>query len=172
MDIVITLPASLPWSDTEILLNGGEDGQTNMKIKLDKRPKNFKSGERCYIAHNNLIRGYIIVDHFKLTGNIDTSRPFPKIYHGIKYTAWYQLDKPIFIKGFRGFRYMNDQLKKSFTFYRLKRFYADLIEGTEGQFVDEYRDPNETHWIVLYFGRNLSDQTLMKTIPADCLEPV
>lgn len=50
----------------------------------------------------------------------------------------------------------------------VKRFYSDIVKGTEGVCVKRWKAKGQ-EWIKLYFGKNLTGQKLHKSFPADML---
>jgi hypothetical protein len=51
------------------------------------------------------------------------------------------------------------------------RFYADVLEGTEGVCLKHWVDSRyRNEWIKLYLGTNEGGQKLKKTFPMDCVK--
>lgn len=107
-DIVVTLPATIKWSDYQKELKEAEDYSSEMNFKVSSIPKQTGVGKKCYISHNGFLVGYMAITDIvskdftcTTTGNkwkgnfIVRSGPFT-----------YLKDK-IPMKGFQGFRYIN-----------------------------------------------------------------
>lgn len=61
----------------------------------------------------------------------------------------------------------NNKYKKMIAI--LKRLYADLPPGTEGEVIKSWTDPNGCKWHRLFLGTNLSGQKLIANVPENCL---
>lgn len=49
-------------------------------------------------------------------------------------------------------------------------FYADIPEGTTGEIIKQWKEPNGNEWVKLFFGKNKSGQRLQRSFPADCVK--
>lgn len=107
MDILITLPAKIKFSEYQKELNESEKGGV-LNFKVSFLPKNSKIGDKCYLIHRGYIIGYMYISGFsnksficsvtakKWTGNfIERSGKF------------YKIPVPVKHKGFQGWRYFN-----------------------------------------------------------------
>lgn len=108
-DIVITIPASIDWSEYKKELDAVKDYSQVMNFKVSSFPKNTKTGNRCYLCYKGKVIGWMKIvgmenkefdctttgKHFK--GKfILRSGPFNKI-------------QPIEMKGFQGYRYFSEK---------------------------------------------------------------
>lgn len=105
MNIIITVPKSIPWAQYEKELKAVENGDQVMNFKVPRLPKQASVGDRCYICYNGNVIGWMSIvglvekdfvcsttgRHWK--GNfVQRSGKFNKI-------------TPVPMKGFQGFRY-------------------------------------------------------------------
>lgn len=109
-DIIITLPANIPWSEYKKELAKVEDGKEMLNFKVPFLPKEVELNKsKCYLVHKGFIVGHMLITGLSkgkftcsTTGNtwdgnfIQRSGPFT------------YLEKPIPYKGFQGFRYANN----------------------------------------------------------------
>ena len=105
MDIIITIPKSISWSDYQKELDAAEAGEI-MNFKVSNFPK-CEVGDKCYVVYDGYIRGYMFISGMSekefdctTTGN-GWSGKF------IERTGQFHYIEPIPMKGFQGFRYMN-----------------------------------------------------------------
>lgn len=106
MNIVVTLPKSIKWTDfeKELAVIADESHQKNWKVT--HFPTNTKSGDRLYVVYNGYIRGWLKITAFQnldfvcmITNNrmvgkfVSCSGPFREL-------------KPLRkMQGFQGWRY-------------------------------------------------------------------
>lgn len=106
MDIIITIPKSIPWEEYKKELKAVEDYSSVMNFKTQHFPKT-NVGDKCYLLYNGLILGWMEITGLSektfqctTTGKvwtgkfIERSGPLHKI-------------NPIPMKGFQGFRYIS-----------------------------------------------------------------
>lgn len=110
MDILITIPAKIKWSDYEKELEAVKDCKQVMNFKVPSRP-NVKAMDKCYLLHKGFIVGWMnimgVVSH---SFDCTTTK---KHYEGIfvqRCGTFNYLEKPVKMKGFQGYRYI-DNLK-------------------------------------------------------------
>lgn len=110
MDIIITLPSAIEWKYFLKDFSEIESGKNQFLFKVSKKPKNVKTGERCFLVHDGLIRGYWIIKEFKNTKFND------EFLEGfiIVPSSFYAIQPSPDMAGFRGFRYMTDEMKNEF----------------------------------------------------------
>jgi len=110
MDLIITLPSDIEWSDYEKELKAAKRGET-LNFKVGTFPAHASIGCRVYVVWRGAIRGWMT-----LTGMHE--KEFTCSTTGKKWKGkflersgdWYPLDPPIATKGFQGYRYFT--LKK------------------------------------------------------------
>ena len=106
--IIITLPSSETWENYEKELAKVKNYNNVMNFKVHNFPKGINKGDKCYVVHKGLIKGWMEIvgfseKEFKCTTTgkmwkgkfIERSGPFH-----------YLVDK-IPMKGFQGYRYLN-----------------------------------------------------------------
>jgi len=107
MDIIITLPSKINWNEYKEELRLVESEEYLLNFKVNHFPKKTNVGDKCYLLYNGYVIGWMKIvgfkeDEFKcgVTGKhwkgkfIQRSGKFHKI-------------KPIVMKGFQGYRYIN-----------------------------------------------------------------
>lgn len=113
--IIITLPSSETWENYKKELSKVKNYSNVMNFKVHNFPKGINKGDKCYIVHKGLIKGWMEIVGFSekefkcmTTGKIwkgkfiERSGPFHYLTEKIPY------------KGFQGFRYfsLSDHLLK------------------------------------------------------------
>ena len=107
--ICITIPKRIKWKDYKEELKAVEDESQEMNYKLPTCPKDVKVGDRCYICHDGLIKGWMKIS------NIGSKNKFSCTTTGIEWGdgcyisrtgKFNYLDNPIPMKGFMGHKYI------------------------------------------------------------------
>lgn len=106
--LIITLPSSTKWSDYEKELRKVANYKNVLNFKVHAFPTGVHKGDKCYIVHNGVIKGWMEIVGFsekKFTCTttdkqwdgkfIERSGPFHYIEENIPY------------KGFQGYRYFD-----------------------------------------------------------------
>lgn len=106
--IIITLPKDIKWEDYEKELLKAQNYKHILNFRVHKFPKGVHKGDKCYVVHDNYIKGWMEIvgfshkdfvcstTHKKWQGNfIERSGPF------------HYLDDKIEYKGFQGYRYFD-----------------------------------------------------------------
>lgn len=109
MDVVVTLPKSVRWEDYEEELRAAEAGAV-MSFKVPRIPKDVRVGDRCYIAHNGFVRGYMVIsglDDWTEFACTTTGREWRGRF--IQRTGRFTYITPVPMKGFQGFRYWSHE---------------------------------------------------------------
>ena len=110
--LCITVPKNISWSDYEKELADVCDGNMEMNYKLSSYPKRIAVGDRCYVVHNGMIRGWMTItgieqrdESFKCetTGRIWNSGVYVK-----RSGPFHDLSNPVPMKGFMGYRYIRE----------------------------------------------------------------
>lgn len=104
MDIIITIPKTISWSEYQKELDAVRDGLQVMNFKVHNFPKT-NIGNKCYILHNGEIKGWMkIVGLSEKEFNCTTTG---KNWKGkfIQRSGPFNEIEPIQMKGFQGFRY-------------------------------------------------------------------
>jgi hypothetical protein len=110
MNIAITIPKTTTWETYEKELIKAESGDI-LNYRLGHiKPKRLNPGDRCYLVHDGLIRGYhIVIDvvwkssfHCSTTGKI-----WIEGYY-VRRTGQFIKIPPIKMNGFQGFRYYSE----------------------------------------------------------------
>jgi len=105
MDIIITIPKSTSWEEYQKELDLAENGEYVLNYQCRYFPRHTKTGERCYVAHEGKIKGFMIISGF-------SSKPFTCTTTGKKYKGnfiqrtgkFYKVEEKPF-RSFRSFRY-------------------------------------------------------------------
>lgn len=107
MNIIITLPSNIEWSEYQKELDLVKDGEHILNFKVNNFPKNTKIGERCYLVHKGYVVGWMHI--FGFSKKDFTCSTTNKEYIGkfIERSGHFYKIKPIEMKGFQGFRYYN-----------------------------------------------------------------
>lgn len=104
-DIVMTIPKSISWEDYEReILAAGQ--HMVMNYRVPNRPK-IEPGERCYIVHHGVVRGYMNVVGVAFRPGFyctTTGRYWPEGWYVQRSGQFFKID-PIPMKGFQGYRY-------------------------------------------------------------------
>lgn len=106
--LIITLPSSTKWTEYEKELKRAANYKHVLNFKVHNFPKGVHKGDKCYVVHEGIIKGWMEIVGFsekefectttnkKWEGKfIERSGPF----HYLKETIPY--------KGFQGFRYFD-----------------------------------------------------------------
>ena len=108
MDIIITLPAKIEWSDYQKEIEKVTNSDEFMFFKVASFPKNTVVGERCYIVHRGYIKGWMKIAYI---GNHDfVCSTTGKTWEGkfIARNGKFNPIAPIKMKGFQNWRYYNN----------------------------------------------------------------
>jgi hypothetical protein len=109
--IMITLPADIEWSEYERELARVHDGREVMNFKVPFLPRHAKQGDRCYLVWRDAIRGWMEITG--LAENVEfLCSTTNRFWRGnfIQRSGPFHPIKPIPRQGFRGFRYVPDDL--------------------------------------------------------------
>jgi|ERR1039458_6199952 hypothetical protein len=107
-DIVITIPASIDWSEYKKEIDTVKDGSNVMNFKISNFPKRTKEGCKCYLCYKGNIIGWM-----KIVGMREkefTCSTTGKKFKGkfIERSGTFNYIEPIQMKGFQGFRYFSE----------------------------------------------------------------
>ena len=115
-NICITLPKSVKWSDYEKELEKVKDGKEEMNFRLPTLPKDVHSGDRCYICHDGFVKGWMKITGIGKHDGFNCSTTGKEWGDGVYVSRsgeFHYLNKPIPMKGFQGYRKM-DNLNEAF----------------------------------------------------------
>lgn len=108
MDICITLPKTIKWSDYEKELKKVKDYSQSINFKVPFLPIKTNQGDKCFLCYNNQIIGYQrivgLMDDKKFKCSITG-----KAWEGkfiVRSGPFVKLNNPIPCKGFQGFKYV------------------------------------------------------------------
>ena len=106
MDIIVTIPKSIVWSDYERELKEVEDFTSVMNFKTPNFPKT-SAGEKCYLVYNGYMIGWMLITG--LSEKRFECTTTGKIWNGkfIERSGPLNRIDPVPMKGFQGFRYFN-----------------------------------------------------------------
>ena len=106
--LIITLPSTVSWLDYEKELMKAANYKYVLNFKVHNFPRGIHKGDKCYIVHDGLVKGWMEIVGFseetfqctttnkKWSGKfIQRSGPFHYLQEKIPY------------KGFQGFRYFD-----------------------------------------------------------------
>lgn len=108
MDIIITLPSNIEWSEYEKELERVKDGSEILNFKVNNFPTKTKVGEKCYLLYRGNIIGWMYI--FGFSKKEFTCSTTGKKYEGkfIERSGHFYKIDPIPMKGFQGFRYFEN----------------------------------------------------------------
>jgi hypothetical protein len=109
MDIIITIPSSITnWfkecQEVE------KDENLELRYHVRALPKKCKVGDKCFVIQNGFIRGYHIISKLDYVHSFvcsTTGKKWGAGYYIIRKGKFYELNQPVPMKGFQGFRYIN-----------------------------------------------------------------
>lgn len=107
--IVVTLPASEQWETYEKEIEKVKDYSQVMNFKVPFFPKGVGIGDRCYVVHDGLVKGWMEIVGME-------EKEFTCSTTGVKWVGkfimrsgpFHRLDREIRMKGFQGFRYFSE----------------------------------------------------------------
>lgn len=106
--LIITLPSTTKWSDYEKELRKVANYQNVLNFKVHNFPKGIHKGDKCYIVHNGLVKGWMEIVGFSEQPFICTTTK--KKWDGKfiqRSGPFHYLQEKIPYKGFQGFRYFD-----------------------------------------------------------------
>jgi len=109
--IVITLPKKISWEEYKKEIAAVADGDYEMNFRVSTYPKKVSVGDRCYICHNNKLIGWMTISNigrksgFECTTTGDT---YDDGFYISRSGKFHYLERPVEMKGFRGFRYIEE----------------------------------------------------------------
>ena len=107
--IIVTLPSNINWNDYEKELNKVKNYENVLNFKVSNFPKGVKKGDKCYIAHNGIVKGWMeIVGFSEKNFECSTNR---KNWSGKfieRSGPFHYINNVIPMKGFQGFRYFSE----------------------------------------------------------------
>lgn len=107
MDIIVTLPAKIKFSDYQKELDETAKGGT-INFKVGFLPKNSKVNDKCYLVHRGFIIGYMLIAGFSNKSFVCTTTGKKWTGNFIeRYGKFYKLAVPIPYKGFQGWKYFD-----------------------------------------------------------------
>ena len=111
MDIIITLPSHVDWSEYMKELDAVKDWKSTMNFKVPFIPKNIKKGDRCYLVHQGYIIGWMSIIGTSSNDSFDCTTTGKK-WSGCfiqRSGPFHYIDKQIPMKGFQGVHYFNHE---------------------------------------------------------------
>lgn len=126
MDVAITIPKTTSWETwleearsassgcgrTRETAKGGEpfgNAQGKLRYHIGRKPKKLRAGERCFVLHDGFLRGFHYVKKISYSCGLKcevAGKSWPEGYYLVRSGRFFQLEDPIAMKGFRGFRYV------------------------------------------------------------------
>lgn len=108
--IIVTIPKSIKWKDYERELDAVKNWKCVMNFKVPFLPHDIKDIDRCYLAYDGRVVGWM-----KVVGA--SSAPFRCTTTGEEWSGnfiqrsgpFHPVDKDIPYRGFRGFRYFDER---------------------------------------------------------------
>lgn len=116
-DVVITLPARIPWAKYEEELAEAEAG-AQLNFRVPTLPKRARTGDRCYLVHKGHVRGYMTITGLQHINGFNcgtTGTPWPDGAYITRSGAFTYLREPIPHAGFQGYRYAPDNWRAQAT---------------------------------------------------------
>jgi len=115
MDIIITIPKKIEWSDYLKEIDAVRDGSQMMLYHLPFKPKHNLKGCRCFVCWRGHIVGWMrIVNVFYSDGFAcsTTGVRWPEGWYVCRSGEWTYLQPGIPMKGFQGIRYVTGELEE------------------------------------------------------------
>lgn len=112
MDIIITVPQTIPWEEYEKELKTVRDESQQMFFKVPFLPKKTNVGDRCYVCYRGAVLGYMFISHLGYINGFQcttTNEQWDDGYYIGRTGKFHWLVDPIPYKGFQGFRYAPDK---------------------------------------------------------------
>lgn len=115
--LLVTLPKTIKWADYERELAVVADRQQIMWFRLPSMPTITINKSRCYILHDGIVKGWMLISEFRKCGFVctTTGKKWP---HGIYIgrTGEFHSVAPAkvlsfglgYLRGFQGFRYFDE----------------------------------------------------------------
>jgi hypothetical protein len=106
--LIITLPSTTSWKDYEKELRKAANYSHVLNFKVHNFPKGIHKGDRCYVVHNGLIKGWMEIVGFSEEPFVCTTTN--KQWDGKfiqRSGPFHYLQETIPYKGFQGFRYFD-----------------------------------------------------------------
>ncbi|KAA6341292.1 hypothetical protein EZS27_010879 [termite gut metagenome] len=104
--IIITVPKDIEWQDYEIELEKCKDWKSNINFKVSNFPKGIDKGDKCYVVHRGIIKGWQPIVGFE-TKDFEcttTARAWTGKFI-VRSGKFHYMEKEVPMKGFQGFRY-------------------------------------------------------------------
>lgn len=112
-NIAITVPKTIKWEQYEKEIDTVRDGEKEMNYRLPTLPKDTEVGDRCYICYNGQLIGWMEItgiskrDGFKCS---TTGRNWDDGNYISRSGEFHYLKNPVPMKGFMGYRYIDQNL--------------------------------------------------------------
>lgn len=107
--IVITLPATEQWEMYEKEIESVKDYSQVMNFKVPFFPKGVGIGDRCYVVHDGVVKGWMEIvgmEEKEFTCTTTGKKWIGKFI--MRSGPFHKLDREIRMKGFQGFRYFSE----------------------------------------------------------------
>lgn len=107
--IVITLPATEQWGMYEKEIERVKDYSQVMNFKVPFFPKGVGIGDRCYVVHDGVVKGWMEIvgmEEKEFTCTTTGKKWVGKFI--MRSGPFHKLDREIRMKGFQGFRYFSE----------------------------------------------------------------
>lgn len=109
--LCVTVPRTIKWTDYEKELKSVEDWSQVMNFRVPTMPRDIDNYDRCYLCYCGAIKGWQkIVGHEKSDGFdcITTGKHWDKGNYIQRSGPFHYLENPVPMKGFMGFRIIDD----------------------------------------------------------------
>lgn len=107
--IIITLPLTEQWSDYGKEIDKVKNYSQVMNFKVPFFPKGVNKGDKCYVVHDGIVRGWMEIvgmEEKEFTCTTTNKKWIGKFI--MRSGPFHYLDKIIKMKGFQGFRYFSE----------------------------------------------------------------
>ncbi len=106
--IIVTLPSKEHWEEYENELIKVKDYKNVLNFKVHNFPKGIKKGDKCYVVHDGIIKGWMeIVGFSEKEFDCTTTNKKWKGKFIERSGPFHYLAEKIPMKGFQGFRYFD-----------------------------------------------------------------
>lgn len=110
-DLMITLPATIKWSDYQEELDAVRDGALVMNFRLPSLPKQSGPGARCYTVHRGHVVGWMEITELAQRPGFTcqtTGHVWAPGAYVTRSGTFHRLETLLPQKGFQGYRYAPD----------------------------------------------------------------
>jgi hypothetical protein len=112
--IIVTIPQWMRWKDFERNLRSVANYTHNLEFRVHDFPNGIHKGDKFYVVHNNVIKGWMEIVGFTERGN-DCEEDDKLCSKYIEYSGpFHYIDEIVSYNDFQGYRYFDlNEYKKN-----------------------------------------------------------